>query len=58
MATAEAGLSAFASALGRPEVVRSLVDMDEHLDDAARDFRNLHLAQLAEKGGRGGAQPE
>lgn len=25
---------------------RSLVDMDEHLDDAKRDFRNLHVAQL------------
>lgn len=25
---------------------RSLVDMDEHLDDAKRDFRNLHVARL------------
>lgn len=28
------------------EACRSLVDMDEHLDDARKDFRNPQIAEL------------
>ena len=42
------GLQAFdkATQKGAFAACRSLVDMDEHLDDAKRDFRNLHVARL------------
>lgn len=45
---AAGGLQAFdkATQKGAFAACRSLVDMDEHLDDAKRDFRNLHVAQL------------
>lgn len=39
------GLQAFDNATqkGAFAACRSLVDMDEHFDDAKRDFRNLHI---------------
>lgn len=42
------GFQAFdkATQKGAFAACRSLVDMDEHLDDAKRDFRNLHVARL------------
>lgn len=42
------GVKAFDKAMagGAFASCRSLVDMDEHLDDAKRDFRNLHLQKL------------
>lgn len=45
---APGGLQAFdkATQRGAFAACRSLVDMDEHFDDAKRDFRNLHVAQL------------
>lgn len=45
---AAGGLQAFdkATQKGAFAAFRSLVDMDEHLDDAKRDFRNLHVARL------------
>jgi len=45
---AAGGFQAFDKAMqkGTFAACRSLVDMDEHLDDAKRDFRNLHVARL------------
>jgi hypothetical protein len=45
---AAGGIQAFdrATQKGMFAACRSLVDMDEHLDDAKRDFRNLHVARL------------
>ena len=45
---AAGGFQAFdkATQKGAFAACRSLVDMDEHLDDANRDFRNLHVARL------------
>lgn len=40
------GLVAFTHAVKKLEARRSLVDVDEHLDDASKDFRNPQIAEF------------